>query len=48
MAKLLIDNFKNEIDISLPDDEDKSYLYCAVRKGNIDMIKLLIDNFKTK
>ena len=49
MAKLLIDNFKDRININL---KDKEFGYAALNlscmNNNVDMAKLLIDNFKHK
>ena len=45
IVKLLIDNFKEQIDINLTDKFGATPLFYACFKGNIDMVKLLIDNF---
>ena len=46
IVKLLIDNFKDQIDISIQDKYSKTALLYALSNDNIDIAKLLIDNFK--
>ena len=47
-VKLLIDHFKDQIDINFTDDICYTALHvaCSSDNPNIDMVKLLIDNFK--
>ena len=46
MAKLLIDNFKDQIDINAQGMGGRSALHWTFRNKDIDLAKLLIDNFK--
>ena len=47
MVKLLIDNFKDRIDINLADKNGDTFLHIACSYFNyVDRVKLIIDNFK--
>ena len=47
MVRLLIDNFKDQININLQDkNRGFTALYWAINGNNVDMLNLLIDNFK--
>ena len=49
MAQLLIENFKNQIDIHLEDNLDFcNVIQLALVYENIDIAKLLIDNFRNQ
>ena len=48
MAKLLIDNFKEKIDIDLRCDMCFTVLNKAIDNDDINMVKLIIDNFKNE
>ena len=46
ILKLLIDNFREQININFRDKYGDTALFWACVKGNVEIIKLLIDNFK--